>query len=229
MEQRWLSKIGICTVLGINESTLKTLVKQNYIVKIGTHPNIRYLDPTPEYAEQLRLGQALHRQHVLLGRDLSTAALFTLREIAEILGLEIRSVQAWIWRESYRYLFKGTKVGKYHLYSAEDVRNLIWKRHGRKRYSKQKSPFLLPELIAFFHKIMDVEIEDMPTDAQFEEDEVLQRKIKMMLRQKSPGRERALADFMAKVELAKQVVTATLPAKASHRESDTHPPNHSAL
>lgn len=216
MEQRWLSKVGICTVLGITESTLDTLVKRKFLVKMGNGVGTRYLDPTPSYAEQIRLGQAIHKKEFLNDRDLSIAALFTLREISEILGLQLNSVQQWAWREQKKHLLKATKVGKYCLYTAEDVRDLIWTRHGRKRFSKQKSPFLLPELIAFFQKYMVGENQDMPTDAQFEEDEALQRKLRKMMQMKSPGRERALADFMQKVELAKAVVET-----ASHGESGT--------
>jgi len=90
-------------------------------------------------------------------------------------------------------------------YSISDVRDLIFRRNGRKRYSKQLSPFLLPEIIAFQKKFQAAEEAIVPTDAAFEEDAELAKKLAWMMRQKSPEREVILADFMSKIELARQV------------------------
>ena len=212
MEQRWLSKTGICTVLGITESTLQTYVRNKYVVKIGKQPNIRYLDPTPEYTEQLRLGQALHRKQNELPFDVSTAALLTLREVEEIVGwTNHRYAQKYITKHK----IPSIKIGRFHLYRVDTVRDILWKRQDRSKVSKQIGPFVISEIIDFFWKYYKAECEETPTDTQFEEDHLLQRKLNRMMRLPSNKREVALAEFMRTMELAKRVVAA---AKSSHGE-----------
>ena len=177
MEQRWLSKTGICTVLGINERILREWVKNKYIVQIGKHPTFRYLDPTPGYAEQLKLGQALHTKENQLPFDISTAALLTLREVAEIVGWKLPYAQQYMWK--YKVPF--VKIGRFRLYAVDVVRNILWQRQDRSKASKQVAPFLLSEILRWFVAHYAAECEEVPTDTAFAEDELLQRKLTRMM------------------------------------------------
>jgi hypothetical protein len=64
----------------------------------------------------------------------------------------------------------------------------------------------LPELVAFAKRFIDSEAAIVPTDEQFKADAELQKKMELVMRQSSPGREVMLADLLEKLELAKQVV-----------------------
>ena len=204
MEQRWLSMTGICTVLSVSPNTITTLVRKKMLVKIGTPPNVRYLDPTSEYAALLKLGESIYYKEHAIPRDFNTVAFLTLTEMAEVLGWRLSYARQYVHRRKLPCI----KVGSLHLYSIAQVRKIMWARQGRKLVSNQKSPFLLTEIVWYFSKHYKKELAELPTDAEFAEDALLQKKIQRMMRMPSPARELALKDFMGKIELAKQVVTA---------------------
>ena len=216
MEQRWLSSTGICSALGISPNILRILVKQKLIVKIGKNPNIRYLDPTPEYAEQLRLGQTLHAQEYLRFRDsLSSAALLTLREVAEIMGWTIEYARLYFNKKK----IPAIQVGQYHLYSVEQVRDFLYARQDRRGAIRSRGKFLLREMIDYFWRYYGIECEETPTDSEFAEDDLLQRKLAKMMKTPSPQRELMLADFMAKIQFAKEVVAAAKTEEAPQKDA----------
>jgi len=201
--QRWLSLSGICTTLNLTPTQIKTLYKQKLLQRIGKRPEEhRYLDPTPEYAERLRLAAVMLSKNPKVSIDLPMTFLLTKREVAEILGWSLRHA---------RHFLEDNKVPCYKsknralLFSVSTVRDLLWKRNGR-RLSKQMSPVLIPDLINYFRRYQAAEEAIVPTDEQFKADEELQRKITWLMRQKSPEREVMLADFISKMELAKQVL-----------------------
>ena len=203
--QRWLSLSGICTTLNLGPAQVKNLYRNKLLVRIGKNPaDYRYLDPTPEYAERLRLAAVMLSKRSDVPIDLPLTFLLTIREIAEIAG--------WTQRKAIRILEEGKvpcfkSANRARLYSVSTVRDLLFKRQGRK-LSKQMSPVLIQDLIVFFRKFQAAEESIVPTDAVFAEDAELQQKIIWMMKQPSPGREAMLADFMEKLELAKQVTAA---------------------
>ena len=207
--QRWLSLIGICNTLQTNPKHIQWLVKQGFLEYIPDRSNknqgSRYLDPTPQYADRLRLAEVIYRRRFPLPADIDidSKAIFTSAELAVLMG----------WTPNYtdKFLFThkppcvkigGGKTGGLRLFSAKTIRELIWRRKGRK-VSAQKSPFLISELLEFFQKRMADD--DVPTDAQFADDERLQKKLTRLLKMPSPQREEALREFLAKVELAKEI------------------------
>lgn len=203
----WLSLTGICTTLNISHKHAIWLAKRGFLPCIrGRNGAVwieaRFLDPTPEYAEKLRLGEALYGRLYPVPVDLELAGLLTIREVAEIMG----------WKINYarQFAYKGkigpvVKIGITEFYSIKDVRKIYWKRRGR-GLSKQASPFLVRELIDYFLKTTAEAESEVPSDAQFAEDEILQRKLVRMSKLKSPEREAAFAEFYRKVALAKSTV-----------------------
>ena len=114
--QRWLSLTGICTCLEITETHALRLAKQGFLVVLGKttiKKDMRFLEPTAEYANKLKLGEALYGRLFPIPRDLDLTGLFTFKEVAEILG----------WSRSYTRLYLHenkvlkVKVGKYSFYS----------------------------------------------------------------------------------------------------------------
>jgi hypothetical protein len=203
LPQRWLSLSGICTTLNLRPTQVKLLHKQKYLQRIGKRPEeYRYLDPTPEYAERLRLAAVMLSKNNEVNIDLPLTFLLTIREVAEIMGWGLSHARSYL-AENKIPCYKSKN--KACLFSVSTVRDLIFARQGR-HLAKQKAPFLLPEIIAFQRKFQAAEESIVPTDAAFKEDEDLQKKIRWMMRQKSPEREVMLADFVEKLELAKQVV-----------------------
>ena len=213
LPQRWLSLSGICTVLNLTPSQVKTLYRNKFLVRIGKNPpDYRYLDPTPEYAERLRLAAVMlsknHSHNIPI--DLPLTSLLTMREIAEIMDWSLHKTVRLLERGKVP-CFKGKN--RVRLFSVSDVRDFIWKRNGRK--NKYTAPLLLSELIVYFRRFQAAEEAIVPTDAQFAADEALQKKITWLMKQ--PNREVLLADFIQKVELAKQVL-----GTAGRDESGTH-------
>lgn len=214
--QRWLSLSGICTTLGFSKGQIGHLVRIKALVTIGFGKDKRYLDPTPEYRERLRIGEALYGRLYPIPIDLNLTALLTLREMAQILGLTLKYMEKRVYQDK----IPSVKAGMYNLYTVETVRDLLWRRSGRKRH-KQLAPFVIYELIEWFRKETAAAEEEVPTDAQFQADELLKRKLTRMARMKSPERELAFKDFYEKVMLAKSVVGS---AKPSSSESSLSSP-----
>lgn len=205
LQQRWLSLSGICDVLGMRPTQIKSLVRSKLLVRIGKPPDFRYLDPTPEYAERLRLWASMDTQ-----TNIPLKALFTVREVTEIMGWHISH-----GRDVMRTI-PATKVnGHTKLYTATQVRDLLFRRQDRK-HSQQRDPFLLSGLIAYFRRYYESEAAIVPTDSEFRDDDVLRKKLEWMLEQ--PNHQKMMADFLEKIELAKAVVS-----QAS--QSDTKTPS----
>ena len=203
-EQTWLSLSGICDKLRLSTGQVRTLVKKGCLATIGKQAALRFLDPTPEYVEQLRLGAIIHQKHFPVPAGLTEKALLTKGECAELLGLSARMMERYL----YRHTVPSIRVDKKHfLYSPLVVREAMLKRSGRK-LSKQKSPFLLAEIIAFFAQRITKECEEVPTDLEFQEDELLQKKLSRMMAMPSPQKEAGLKDFCDKVAIAKWFVGA---------------------
>jgi excisionase family DNA binding protein len=138
--------------------------------------------------------------------NLPLTFLITKREIAEIMGWSLRKTRRFI-EDNKMPSYKAANNSR--LFSVSTVRDFIWKRNGR-RLSKQLAPMLLSEMIAYFRRFQAAEEAIVPTDAAFAADAELQKKITWMMKQ--PNREVLLADFISKMELAKQiVVTAKTP------------------
>jgi len=205
LPQRWLSLSGISTVLNLTPTQIKTLYKQKLLQRIGKNPSeYRYLDPTPEYAERLRLAAVMLSKNTEVPIDLPLTFLLTGREVAEILGWSIKHSRKYLVEKKIP-CFKSKNRAL--LYTVTSVREMIFQRQGRHLH-KQLAPMLLPELISFAKRFIDSEAAIVPTDAAFEQDAELSKKIRWIMRQPSPQREAMLADFIDKLELAKQVVTA---------------------
>lgn len=210
MTQRWLSLDGICTTLTISKPHALWMAKQGILAVIWGKASrrkidARFLDPTPEYAEKLKLCEALYGRLHPLPIDIDLTPLLSLREIAEITGLELTTLRTM---QGTRRLDGGIKVGNYLLYPSSVVRELLWKRTDRKGVTKQRAPFLLEELIRYFMDNQAALAEGVPTDAQLAADDLMQKKIVHMLKLPSPQREAALREFWMKVEMAKQVASA---------------------
>ena len=211
LPQRWLSMSGISTALNLTPTQIKTLYKQKLLVRIGKRPNeYRYLDPTPEYAERLRLAAIMLSKDPDVPIDLPRTFILTVREVAELLGWTVRYAQLYLYKHPIPY-FKGK--GRVKLYSASEVRKMIWRRQGRKHADKT-APLLLSEIIEYFRRVQSEEESIVPTDAAFVADAQLQKKLRWMMRQ--PNRDVLLAGFIEKIELAKQVLE-----KPGRGESDT--------
>ena len=210
MNQRWLSLAGICELLSTTETNINWLVKNGFLEKLpgnsGKH-SARYLEPTEEYARRLKICETVYnrRFHIPSESDLPGAAMFTHREIAEIMG--------WTLQRTYKYVTKrkvssvsggGNKV---RLFTARQIRNIIWKRQGRQKAYK-RAPYLLPELIEYFLRFEAAQRELVPTDAEFAEDDKMLKKWELLARMDPADRELAMQEFLEKVRIAREIVTA---------------------
>ena len=212
-EQRWLSLDGICDTLGITCSHALWLARKGILAYIPSNmgnKNVRFLDPTPEYAQKLILAEAIYGRLFPIPKDLELAGLLTSREISVIMGWTIEYTKIYLWRNKVPFISVGRRKGNrdggavHKLYSVRTIRDILWKRQGRKEAAKGRNRvFLLKELLAFFGKYQTAENEEVPTDEMFREDDLLMRKLTRLLRSKDP---KALRDFYDKLAVAKEVV-----------------------
>ena len=203
IEQRWLTIDAVSSTLRLPLPYIRTLTKQGFLVSMGTGDNRRYLDPTPEYAEKLRLAAILHSNAMFVPPDINELFLLTLREVCVLLGWKLNYGRLYMKRNPEIPRFRVNS--QLHLYTVKTVRELLWKRQGR-RLSKQRSPFLIFELVAYVQRQHEEDTQDMPTDAQHAADESFMRKLESIVRRSEKDQVLAKADFARKVELARKVV-----------------------
>ena len=110
--------------------------------------------------------------------NLPMSYLLTIREVAEILGWSLKHAQTCLAKYKIPCIKSSNRVK---LYTAASVRNLIWKRQGRKIADKT-APLLLSEMILFFKRFQAAEEAMVPTGAMFAEDAILQKKITWMMK-----------------------------------------------
>ena len=158
------------------------------------------MDPTPEYAEKLRLGAALYHRAEPVPHDFQEMALFTLREMAVILGLTLRAMRVYVHRHEVPHYRINSHLC---LYTAATVRDVLWKRQ-KKTAAEGRSPFLLTELIDLFRRWN--EENPVHSNEEFLADDLVQAKLAQLLKQSEKTRDAAFADFTAKLELARKVV-----------------------
>jgi hypothetical protein len=203
MEKRWLTLDMIASTLRLPASYIKELTKQRYLVTIGSLDKRRWLDPTPEYAEKLRLAAILHDGHMHVPPDINEIALLSLREVAELCGWSVNYARNYMKR--YPEIPRFRVNSQLHLYSITTVREILWRRQGRK-LSKQRSPFLIAELVAWVKARHEAELQDLPTDAEYAEDDAMMRKLELIVRRSEKDQIASKHDFASKVELARKVV-----------------------
>ena len=200
-QPRWLSLQGICKVLDTTEDHVRWLVDNGYLEKLPG-PKPRYLDPTPHYADRLRLAEAIYRRRNPIpdAIDLDSKAIFTVAEIAGLLGTTLNYTRLLLFRQKYPCVKMKGKTGL-RLYTAQTVREIVWRREGRK-LSPHKCPVLIPELIRFFHQHQ----EDIPTDQALAQDDNLKRKLERIMKMPEPRRAAALKDLLDKTGLVKALL-----------------------
>ena len=208
-EQRWLSLDMLATTLRLPKAIIRGLVKKGCLVRIKTAAGDRYLDPTPEYAAQLKIASVIHQKLYTIPEGVTEKALLTTAEVGEILGMTPKNAQNWLTRHKPQSFKIRARL---RLYTVAGIRECLWRREGR-YLSKQKAPFLIPELVAFFRKHYAEETALIPTDKEFRQDEILQRKLERLAQMG----ESAQMDFAAKVELARKIVQIL---ESTRRESD---------
>lgn len=132
--------------------------------------------------------------------DVDEKGLFTRAELAQILG----------WSDQYAvHYLKQNKIATVklesglNLYSAKTIRELLWRRNGRK-VSQQRAPFLIAELIEWFLQQTAAAESDTPTDADFAADDRFQKKLRAILRMPPAVRTAAMKEFWEKADLAKK-------------------------
>jgi len=206
-EQTWLSLDGISSSLRLSKPTIRLLAKKGCLAVIGKQgtTQARYLDPLPEYKEQLRLGAIIHQRHYPVPAGLSEKALLTQSECAELLGM----THAKMKRYMQEHAVPSIRVDKKHfLYSPLVVRNAMLRR-ARKTLDHRLAPFLLTEMVEFFRSRLSVEVSLIPADKEFAADERLQLRLSKIVTESQK------ADFARKVKLAQEIVQILEQAKGA--------------
>jgi hypothetical protein len=203
MEQSWLTLDQISFKLRLGKSYIKELTRQKFLVTIGNADKKRWLDPTPDYAQQLRLAAILHSRALFVPPDISEIALLTLREVAILCNWTLRYAQVYMHRNPQVPRFKVNS--QLSLYSIRTVREILWRRQGHKA-AHQRSPFLIMELVRFVQKEHEAATRDVPTDAEYAADDKIMRKLEAIVTRSEADQAAAKNDFARKAELARRIV-----------------------
>lgn len=192
----------MCDKLRLSRRAVLALARKGCLAVIwGPYSNVkitsaRFLDPSSEYAEHLRLGEIIHNRLYPVPAGLSEKSLLTTGECAELLGITPLMMNRYM----RRHAIPSIRVDKKHfLFSPLVVREAMLRRSKRTAYS-QKSVFLIAELVELFRSRLSAEISIIPTDKEFAADEALQKRLSLIVTESQK------ADFARKVKLAQQVV-----------------------
>ena len=200
IEQRWLTLDELRSTLRITAMHVRDLLRDGHLVALpGRKSDTRYLDPTPEYKEQLRIAAIIHGKTA--PTSISDRALFTTSEMAELIGCKVERAHRITYIQKLPRVMINPQMG---LYSANTIRKLIMRRTGRKKFAK-RSPYLLMELIDWFRAKYEVD-KEIPTDVQFLEDDKTQRRLQLLIDRDSKDSLAAQVDLGKKLALARQVV-----------------------
>lgn len=208
MEHLWLTLDMICGRLRLTKEAVIALGQHGHLRVIWgarkdrKYVDSRWLDPSDDYAEQLRLAAILHRKEYPLPPYINERALFTVREVAALLGNDVKYTKLAFRRLKIKPVMVSPAVV---LYSVNQIREVLWRREKR-TMAKQRAPFLIQHMIEYFRRIEAEEKPDYPTDAQFLADDELQRKLERIVEMAEDDQHRAKIDLARKVTLAKKVV-----------------------
>lgn len=214
--QRWVTLDALCTILRLPKGCVVSLVNSGCLVALwgkgsNKYLNARFLEPTEEYKQQLRLGAMIHAKLHPTPRDLSELALLSIREVAVIMGWTIKYAHKYMLENKVPHIKSGFQ---HYLYTSQTVRTLLWNRQGRKNAGR-RSAFLITELIESFQKWYAEDLKDVPTDAQYLADDDVQRKLSRIVEMAESDQVHARTDFARKVDLARKVLQILESAKDS--------------
>ena len=206
-EQQWLSLDALCTKLRLSKGCVLALEKQGCLTAIWGRKggwrfkDVRFLDPTPQFAEQIRLAEMIHRKRHPIPPDISEFGLLTAREVAQVLGWPLKRTRVYLYRDKVPFIKGGMRT---FLYSSATVRDWLWKKDRSTAHAR--SPFLLTEMIEFFQRWYADEVKGVPTDKQFAADDEIQRRLSKLVQRAEKDQSSAKADFASKAELARKIV-----------------------
>jgi hypothetical protein len=203
MEHRWLTLDMMASLLRVSPSYVKTLTKEGFLVTIGKADRTRWLDPGPAYAEKLRLAAVMHGDRMHVPPDICEIALLSLREVSVLCGWTLAYAR-W-YMKTHKDIPRFNINPRLSLYSIKTVREILWRRQGR-LHCKQRSPFLIQELIDWVKAEHEKELQDIPTDAEYAADDKMMRKLMKIVEKDARDQASAKNDLATKIELAKRIV-----------------------
>jgi hypothetical protein len=220
LSDRWLTFEELCDELRLKPFQVRRLIKNGKVVGIchGKNPrrletDWRYLDPTPKYKRALSLLE--HMTSNTLEIDLGEFPVIGSAEFAELCGFSQDRVRGLI----HRKVLKPYKVGKYSLFTPQQLRDFLRRREGSiNRYKRPSMATLLDWCMRYAQGDRARYI----TRDQVRRDDELEGEIRQILRLPEPERSRAMRTFWRRYELAKEFSRAFTEdsGTAAHATSD---------
>ena len=212
----WVTLDYLAGILRLPKAYLRQLTRKGFLVSIGRADKARWLNPTEEYREKLRLAAILHSEQMFVPPDISEIALLTLREVAVLCGWTLNAAQCYMKQNHVPHHKINRRLN---LYDIRTVRELLWRRQERTT-AHQRSPYLIQELIDFVQKEHEAATRDIPTDAEYAEDDKLIRKLESIVTRSEADQASAKHDFARKAELARRVVQLLEKARTAEQSTD---------
>ena len=201
MKPRWLTFDELVFELQLPPKRVRKLIREGRLVGIcaGRKANYetdwRYLDPSEKYK------RALEEQEKILSHahsvDLMEFPVISSAEFAQIAGISSSRIRGLVFNRK----LLPTKIGKYSLFTATQVREFLLRRERKEPTARRERCELL--LRWCLERIK--EAEGTMTAAQVENDDLLESTLQRLLRLKEPERTRAVQEFWRRYQLARDV------------------------
>jgi excisionase family DNA binding protein len=201
--QHWLTFTQICQRLNLTEKQVLKLIKSGKLVGIhhsgpaGAYKDgWIYLDPTPKYA------RALEVQALILSRnysiDVTTVPLLSTAEVAAITQTGQDNIRQMIYKRKLR----PTRVGNLSLFTAQQVRDLLWKREKSERRDRRART---GQMVKWFLSQHESEQSQKMSKSEVAKDNEMERLLRKIVKLQEPERTKSLKEFLSRSGLAKEV------------------------
>lgn len=202
MKPRWLSFDDLVFELQLPPKRVLKLIREGRLVGIcaGRNKNLqtdwRYLDPSEKYKRALEIQEKiLSRAHQI---DLMEFPVISSAEFASIAGLSSSRIRGLVFRGQ----LIPAKIGKYSLFTPNQVREYLLRRERKEPTSRRAR---CQALLRWCMQGIESNREDAMTREDVRQDDLLEGALMRLLQLKEPERTQAVQEFWRRYKLAKDV------------------------
>lgn len=199
---RWLNFDDLCVEMQLTPRQVLKLIKAGKIVGL-CHGRVsrprtdwRYVDPAEKYKRALALAARIESRRYAI--DLAEFPIISTNEFATLCGFSSDRVRGLI----HRKVVQPYKIGKYSFFTANQVRDFIYRRSQQQHaYGRPRMDALLTWAMAYLDSQKPL---GMPL-ADVRKDDELEGTLRRLMKLKEPQRTKAVQEFYRRWTLAKEV------------------------
>ena len=199
---RWLTFDDLVFELQLPPGRVLKLIRAGSLVGICTGKKInlktdwRYLDPSEKYKNALVIQEKILSQtHAV---DLMEFPVISSAEFAAIAGISPARIRGLIFTDQ----LVPTKMGRYCLFTAAQVREFLLRRERKEPRSRRAR---CEVLLRWCLRAIKSRAADAMTQEEVRQDDLLEGMLARLLRLKEPERTQAVQEFWRRYQLAKDI------------------------